>query len=127
MNKVRYIRNKSYFTGNYTPGGITVVSKLNYDNQYLRYPTSIEFAIACCNSNDPFVKKVGRELATERLNNKDSNFYRKLDLNIERKLFAWEINTLIDINILYTMNISNLAYEILFHKLRVHRLRVYND
>lgn len=122
MNKVRYIRNKSYFTGNYTPGAITVVSKLNYDNQYFRYPTSIEFAVACCNSNDPFVKKVGRELATERLNNKDSNFYRKLDLNIDRKLFAWEINKLIDINILYTMNISHRAYEILFDK-----LRVYND
>ncbi len=123
MNKVRHIRYKSYFTGNYTPGAITVVSKLNYDNPYLQYPTSIEFAIACCSNNDSFVKKIGRELATKRLNDKNTKFsYRKLDLDIERKLFAWEINRLIDTNILYTMNISHRAYDILFDK-----LGFYND
>ena len=122
MIKVRHIRSENYITGNYDSGAITIVSKINYGNPNINgetYPRSIEFAVACSSIHDEFIKKIGREIATTRLLNRDINFYRKLNINIERKLFAWEINQLIDINILYTMKISHRAYEIMFDRLRL--------
>lgn len=131
MIKIRHIRVPNIF-GNYLPGAITVASKLTYeelgeDDVELASDTlmlTIEFAMAFCNKHDVFVKKHGVSVATERLINRDENYYFSLRFPVDQVLTAHEINYLIDVSAMSYMNIPFSAAKIINN---YHIMLEYND
>lgn len=89
--KIRHIH---YPTSPKGPG-VTVASELTYA-QDQKYPSEVAFAISICSTKDCFSKKTGRELAANRLENKDPKFYRKVTLGCRRIPFSADVDNLID-------------------------------
>lgn len=107
MMKIRHIRDS------YEPKGpaITVVSNLWYEMDD-KYPVALEFALAVCNPNDNFSKKAGVALATKRLSENNSKYYRMVKLECQRKLPASDFEDVIDATIA-TMDIPEFAYQLM--------------
>lgn len=72
--KTQHLRHYSCCAGKYRRGGITITSKLNFEEN------SLEYAVSFCSEKDSFVKKLGTTKSIERLENQSSNYYRKLNL-----------------------------------------------
>lgn len=97
--KFQHIRGRDSF-GN-EKGAITIASKLS--NNEFGIPENLEFAVTFCSPKDQFDKKFGREISTIRLENKDSEYYRKIDLRGNRKLKHYEISDLMMAHVFSTM------------------------
>lgn len=74
--KVQHLRSHwcSRCNQNKNKGGITIASRLNFEEQ------SLEYAVSFCSEKDSFVKKIGSLQAQDRFENKSSKYYRRLDL-----------------------------------------------
>lgn len=91
---------------------ITIVSNLFYKPAE-KYPSSLEFALAICNPGDNFSKKVGVALATQRITEGDSKYYRYIKIDCQRKLTASDCEDLIDATIA-VMDIPEFAYKLMY-------------
>lgn len=107
MFKIRHIRDP------YDPKGpaITVVSNLLY-NPTEKYPSSLEFALAICNPGDNFSKKAGVALATQRIAEGETKYYRHIKIDCQRKLSAFDVFYLIDATIA-VMDIPEFAFNLM--------------
>ena len=108
MMKIRHIHDP------YDPKGpaITIVSNLFY-RPAEKYPSSLEFALAICNPEDNFSKKAGVALATRRITEGETKYYRYIKLDCQRKLAASDYEDLIDATIA-VMDIPGFAYKLLY-------------
>ncbi len=116
MYKVRHFRkNSNWYNSSYNgshKGAVTIVSNLIYEPEQ-QFPTAIEFAVSYCSPKDQFFKKRGIEIATRRLQDKHSDYYRKVQLTARRKLYCYELDRLISATIATSMSRPEWSSSIL--------------
>jgi hypothetical protein len=110
MYKFQYIRPVYNSSVTKNPGVITIASNLNKD-PVTGYPNRLDFAVSFCSPKDTFSKVVGRNIAVVRAESKNSDYFRSIPLQVNRKLTHFDISDLITANIFGTMKVPRWALE----------------
>lgn len=112
MRKIKHFRPFSYrYTPRHNQGAVTVVSDLIYGDG--KFPLAVEFAVSYCSPKDQFVKRDGVAIAIQRLKDKDPKFYRNIPITSNRKLHYYELEDLISVTMLASMDSPKWARSLL--------------
>ena len=112
MRKIKHFRPFSYrYDNRSNRGAITVVSDLIYGDG--KFPIAVEFAVSYCSPKDQFIKRDGVAIADQRLKTKDARFYRMIPITANRKLHYYELEDLIAVNVMHSMDAPKWARELL--------------
>lgn len=110
MRKIKHFRPFSYHNRP-DHGAVTVVSDLIYGDS--KFPLAVEFAVSYCSPKDQFVKRDGVAIAVQRLKDKDPKFYRNIPITSNRKLHYYELEDLISVTMLASMDSPRWARNLL--------------